>query len=121
MIWSVNENYGVWLVDSTGGTPRKMTTNEGPDTRPYLAYVSVPYRGSHWDVTRLSLVDVDSGEVTALTDLSTFDFGVNLEPGAWVGSDIFFTADVGATSHAFRIEANVDGQCTGGYSRERQK
>ena len=25
MIWSVNENYDVWLVDSTGGTPRKMT------------------------------------------------------------------------------------------------
>ena len=114
ILYSVNENYDVWLVAATGGAPRKMTTNEGPDTRPvwspdgqFLAYMSVPYRGSHWDVTRLSLVDVDSGEVTALTDLSTFDFGVNLEPGAWVGSDIFFTAMVGAATHAFRIEANV--------------
>jgi dipeptidyl aminopeptidase/acylaminoacyl peptidase len=114
ILYSVNENYDVWLVAATGGAPRKMTTNEGPDTRPvwspdgqFLAYVSVPYRGSHWDVTRLSLVDVDSGEVTALTDLSSFDFGVNLEPGAWVGSDIFFTAMVGAATHAFRIEANV--------------
>jgi len=113
ILWSVNENYDVWLVASTGGAARKITTNEGPDSSPvwspdgqFLAYVSVPYRGSHWDVTNLNSVDIDSGEVTALTDLSSFDFGVILEPGAWVGSDIVFTALVGAAKHAFRVEAN---------------
>lgn len=115
ILWSINENYDIWLVGKDGGTPMQLTSNDGPDSRPIwspsgesIAYMSVPYQGSHWDVTRLNSVNVESGEVRNLTKLSTFNYGVNLEPGAWSGSRIYFNSIVGAATHAFSIDARAE-------------
>ena len=34
ILWSMNEDYDVWLVPVTGGTPRELTSNIGPDINP---------------------------------------------------------------------------------------
>ena len=111
IVSSTNEDYDVWVVPATGGTPRKLTTNTGPDIDPVwssdgrsIAYTSVGHRGSHGDVFHLKTIDVSTGEVTSLTGPPSFDYSVHLEPGYWVDGGIFFTAGVRATAHVFRAQ-----------------
>lgn len=113
ILWSINENYDIWLVSSDGGTPKQLTVNDGPDSSPVwspdgrtIAYMTVPYQGSHSDVVRLSSINVKTGEVIQLTELSTFDYGVNLEAGAWSGPQIYFNSFVGVATHVFSIDAS---------------
>lgn len=108
IVSSTNEDYDIWVVPATGGEPRKLTRNTGPDISPSwspdgrsIAYTSVGYQGSHGDVFHLNVVDVATGETTALTGALDFDYSVNLEPGHWVGERIFFSAGVRGTFHAF--------------------
>ncbi len=111
ILWSINENYDIWLISSSGGSPTRLTENEGPDTHPVwspdgqrIAYATVPYQGSHNDVRRLSVVEVETGEVSEVTGSSEFPWSVDLFPGGWAGPSIHFRADVGMTSQAFRID-----------------
>lgn len=111
IVSSMNEDYDIWIVPASGGEPKKLTRNTGPDLNPawspdgrHIAYTSVAYQGSHGDVFRLHTVNVASGEVRRLTGPPSFDYSVNLGPGNWAGDRIFFTAGVRATSHVFGIE-----------------
>ena len=111
ILWSMNEDYDVWLVPATGGTPRELTSNVGPDIDPVwssdgesIAFSSVGHQGSHGDVFHLKTIDVGTSEVTDLTGPPSFDYSVSLAPGSWVDGNIFFTAGVRTTSHVFRIE-----------------
>ena len=112
IVSSMNEDYDVWVVPAKGGEPREVTKNVGPDLHPVwspdgrsIAYGSVAYQGSHGDVFRLHTVDIATGTTRALTGPPSFDYSVDLEPGAWVGRQIFFTAGVRSTAHAFAIPA----------------
>ena len=112
IVSSMNEDYDVWVVSAKGGEPREITKNIGPDLHPVwspdgrsIAYGSVAYQGSHGDVFRLHTVDVATGTTRALTGPPAFDYSVDLEPGSWVGRQIFFTAGVRSTAHAFAIPA----------------
>ncbi|MEX0827992.1 MAG: S9 family peptidase [Haliea sp.] len=116
-LWSINENYDIWTVPSRGGSVTQVTKNTGPDSRPVwspdgtaVAYISVPYQGSHADVAHLVVTDLSSKETRALTSADTFDYFINLGPGAWVGNRIFFTADIGTTSQAFSTNAEAQGE-----------
>lgn len=110
IVSSMNEDYDIWVVPATGGEPRELTRNTGPDLNPVwspdgrsIAYTSVGYQGSHGDVFRLHTVDVATGEAAALTGPPSFDYSVDVAPGHWTGDRIFFTAGVRATSHAFSL------------------
>jgi dipeptidyl aminopeptidase/acylaminoacyl peptidase len=110
IVSSTNEDYDIWVVPATGGEPRKVTRNSGPDINPVwspdgrsIAYTSVGYQGSHGDVFRLHIVDVASGDPTPLTGPPDFDYSLNVEAGHWIGERIFFTAGVRGTSHVFSM------------------
>jgi dipeptidyl aminopeptidase/acylaminoacyl peptidase len=115
IVSSMNEDYDVWIVPASGGEPKKLTRNHGPDLDPVwspdgrsIAYTAVGYQGSHGDVFRLHTVDVATGESRALTGPPAFDYSVNLEPGHWAGNRILFTAGVRSTTHVFSMEGGAN-------------
>lgn len=114
---SINKNYDLWLIPSTGGKVRKLTTNRGPDISPRwapdgraIAYLSCSRCGSHSDVFDLCVLDVAGGKSRCLSP----DFVYSpdrLSSQCWTpdSRSIIFSAGVKTANRVFQASASGPG------------
>jgi dipeptidyl aminopeptidase/acylaminoacyl peptidase len=102
----------IWLIPTTGGTPRRLTANPGSETDfavspegRRMAYLSTLQRGSQTDLLVMDLAPDGSfrGDPVNLTE----DW--DLRPGApeWGpdGEYLYFSAGISGNAHLFRVHS----------------
>ena len=102
----------VWEMDSNGGNHRRLTRNTysesylqpSPEGK-YIAYLaSVNKQQKDYYNNNIFLLEKNSKKV----DLLTEKFGGDIESLRWSknGKDIYFTANVGVSTHLFKLNIN---------------
>jgi dipeptidyl aminopeptidase/acylaminoacyl peptidase len=104
-------NHDVWIVDASGGTPRKLTTNPASDLQPAFSldgktvFVRAQRRpGFESDRWYIDAYDRASGTKRTLftvPDLSVADFALSKD-----GRSIWFTAGQQGREHLFVVPAD---------------
>jgi dipeptidyl aminopeptidase/acylaminoacyl peptidase len=90
---------------------RKLTNNEGPDTSPRwspdgksIAYLSRELKGVEVGQLRLTLLDVESGKTSSVTQ--NFEYQPGTAKWSADGRQIYFTATVRTESRIFSVPAS---------------
>ncbi|MBI4472913.1 MAG: S9 family peptidase, partial [Acidobacteria bacterium] len=103
---SDNSNTDIFIVSSEGGTPRKITSNAGPDSSPawspdskWIAYTTSP---EQWAAkTDIAIVSADGASPRNLTK----NFSESAGSFQWSpdGTSIYFSSGVGTYNHIFNV------------------
>ena len=99
-------NSEVYVVPSTGGIARKLTTNPGPDGNPQWSpdgkWIAFTSSTSNWAAkSNVMIVSAEAGEPKNLTtDFIESAQGVNWSPD---GKTIYFSSGVGMYSHIYSV------------------
>jgi len=96
---------------------RKLTNNDGPDTSPRwspdgksIAYLSRELKGADVGQLRLTLLNIDSGTTSSITQ--NFEYQAGAAKWSADGRQLYFTAPVRTESRMFSVPA------TGGEAKE---
>lgn len=115
----MSTNADLWMlpIETDGAHPeaRNLTrSNRGWDGHPrfspdgkYLAYLSQETPGYESDLTRLAVMELNSGKIRYLTDRKTFDNWVDDMRWSKDSKTLYFQAEVGGRTPIYRI--GVDG------------
>lgn len=73
--YSINKNYDLWRISLADNSVTQLTTGPGPEVSPRLSpdgkkilCLSIPRKGSHFDVLNLMVVELESGSRSILFD-----------------------------------------------------
>jgi dipeptidyl aminopeptidase/acylaminoacyl peptidase len=113
--WDIELVTDIYLVDATGGEPRRLTHGGGgfgrvswaPDGA-RLAATRVPAVNDDPRHTQIALVDTRSGEIRLLTeslDRNCEPYPPSREP-VWDGHDVLFSVEDAGRTHVYRVAAD---------------
>lgn len=105
-----SDNSDVFVVSASGGEPRRITTNPGPDRGPVwspdggrLAFTGSLDENSGAGQNDVWVAPAAGGEPVNLT--ADMDFSASGVRWSADGEDLFFTVDNGLSSHLYRVSA----------------
>jgi dipeptidyl aminopeptidase/acylaminoacyl peptidase len=103
-------NSDIYLVPSTGGEPRQLTTNPGPDRSPQfspdgrrIAYLASTLVNSSADQTQVKVLDLNGGEPINLT--ADLDYSVSSFDWSPDGRHLYLSVAEGLTQRLYRVPA----------------
>jgi dipeptidyl aminopeptidase/acylaminoacyl peptidase len=104
--WSNNSD--LFVVSTTGGDPRRLTTNPGPDNAPtfspdgqWIAYSSSDHVNSSADQSDVKIISVNGGEPRNLTE--GLDYSVGNIMWSPDGRHVYFSAEEGLTTKLYKV------------------
>ena len=101
-------NNDIFVVPTSGGAPRKITTNKANDNQPlyspdgkYIAYRAMARPGYESDKEALTLYDRKTGAIRALTD----SVDVSVAEMFWIpdGSGLYFSAEEKGRNALYKV------------------
>jgi dipeptidyl aminopeptidase/acylaminoacyl peptidase len=105
-----SNNSDIYLVPASGGEPRQLTTNQGPDNGPVwspdgqlIAYSSSDRINSQADQSDVKVISVAGGQPRNLT--ADFDYSVGNIEWSKDGRFIYFTATERLVSKLYKVPA----------------
>ena len=106
-----SNNSDIFLVPASGGEPRQLTTNPGPDGGPVfspdgslIAYTSSDRINSSADQMDVKVVPVAGGQPRNLT--ADLDYSVSNIEWSKDGKSLYFTAQEGVTTKLYKVAAS---------------
>jgi dipeptidyl aminopeptidase/acylaminoacyl peptidase len=108
---NADRNSDIYVVASDGGTPKKLTTNVGPDTNPEwspdgneISYVSAMNANTWADKSDIMVLAAAGGTPRNLTR----DFPDSASDPKWSpdGKNVYWSSEEGVRRHIFRVAVN---------------